>query len=103
MAFADRRQVCLSLAENIHDLRCDLNVEGFDEKLSFDIKRAPIVKNFSVQAMQLVYNEASGTGGLFHGHDSFAAGGQVSARLEFGRWTATPSFSILNWRYSDRS
>ena len=79
----------------------DLNVEGFDEKLSFDIKRAPVVKNLSVQAMQLLYNEASGTGGLFHGHDSFAAGGQVSARLEFGRWTATPSFSILNWRYPD--
>ena len=79
----------------------DLNVEGFDEKLSFDIKHTPVVKNLSVQAIQLLYNEASGTGGLFHGHDSFAAGGQVAARLEFGRWTATPSFSILNWRYAD--
>ena len=79
----------------------DLNPEGFDEKLSFDIKRAPVVKNLTVQAMQLLYNEASGTGGLYHGHDSFAVGGQASARLEFGRWTATPSFSILNWRYPD--
>ena len=79
----------------------DLNPEGFDEKLSFDIKRTPVVKNLTVQAMQLTYNEASGTGGLYHGHDSFAVGGQASARLEFGRWTATPSFSILNWRYPD--
>jgi hypothetical protein len=79
----------------------DLNPEGFDEKLSFDIKHTPIVKNLTVQAMQLINNEVSGTGGLYHGHDSFAVGGQVSAKLEFGRWTATPSFSILNWRYPD--
>jgi hypothetical protein len=51
--------------------------------------------------MQLTYNEVSGTGGLYHGHDSFAVGGQVSGRLEFGRWTTTPSFTILNWRYPD--
>jgi putative porin len=79
----------------------DLNPEGFDEKLSFDIKRTPVVKNLTVQAMQLIFNETSGTGGLYHGHDSFAVGGQASAKLEFGRWTATPSFSILNWRYPD--
>jgi hypothetical protein len=79
----------------------DLNPEGFDEKLSFDIKRASFLKNFTLQAMQLMNNEASGTGGLFHGHDSFAVGGQVSARLEVGRWSATPSFSILNFRYPD--
>jgi hypothetical protein len=79
----------------------DLNPEGFDEKLSFDLKHAQIVKNLTVQAMQLIYNETSGTGGLYHGHDSFAVGGQASARLEFGRWTATPSFAILNWRYPD--
>ena len=79
----------------------DLNVEGFDEKFSFDIRKSPFLKNLTVQAMQLTYNEVSGTGGLYHGHDSFAVGGQVSGRLEFGRWTTTPSFTILNWRYPD--
>jgi hypothetical protein len=79
----------------------DISPEGFDEKLSFDTHRVPGVENFTIQAMQLLYNEVSGTGGLFHGHDSFAAGGQVSARLHAGIWTATPSFTILNWRYSD--
>jgi hypothetical protein len=39
---------------------------------------------------------------LFHGHDSFAVGGQVSGRLElFKRWSLTPSFLVLNWRYPD--
>src|SRR5215470_444616 len=79
----------------------DLNVEGFDEKLSFDIKKSPFLKNVTVQSMQLINNEVSGTGGIYHGHDSFAVGGQASARLEFGRWTTTPSFTILNWRYPD--
>jgi Putative porin len=79
----------------------DINPEGFDEKLSFDIHRVPGVENVTVQGMQLLYNEASGTGGLYHGHDSFAVGGQASARLKVGIWTATPSFTILNWRYSD--
>jgi hypothetical protein len=79
----------------------DLNVEGFDEKLSFDIKRSKVVKNLTVQAMQLINNEVSGTGGIYHGHDSFAVGGQASGRFEFGPWTTTPSFTILNWRYPD--
>jgi hypothetical protein len=79
----------------------DLNPEGFDEKLSFDIHRVPGVQNLTLQSMQLLYNEVSGTGGLYHGHDSYAVGGQASARLNFGIWTATPSFTILNWRYPD--
>ncbi|HMK22566.1 MAG TPA: putative porin, partial [Terriglobales bacterium] len=79
----------------------DINPEGFDEKLSFDTHRVPGIENFTIQAMQLLSNEVSGTGGLYHGHDSFAAGGQLSARLHAGIWTATPSFTILNWRYAD--
>jgi hypothetical protein len=79
----------------------DLNPEGFDEKLSFDIHHVPVVQNLTVQAMQLIYNEASGTGGLYHGHDSFVVGGQASAKLNFGIWSATPSFLVENWRYQD--
>jgi len=79
----------------------DLNPEGFNEKLSFDIHQIPVVQNLTVQGMQLTFNEVSGTGGLYHGHDSFAVGGQVSSKLAFKIWTATPSFMILNWRYAD--
>src|SRR5215469_4119590 len=79
----------------------DLNPEGFDEKLSFDLRSIPGVQNLTFQSMQLIYNEASGTGGLYHGHDSYTVGGQVSARLKAGIWTATPSFMVENWRYQD--
>src|SRR4029077_20885101 len=79
----------------------DLNPEGFDEKLSFDLHKVPGVQNVTFQAMQLLFNEANGTGGLYHGHDSFAVGGQVSARLKLGLLTTTPSFLIQNWRYQD--
>jgi hypothetical protein len=79
----------------------DLNPEGFDEKLSFDIHRVPGVQNVTFQSMQLLYNEASGTGGIYKGHDSFAVGGQVSARLSAGPWSATPSLLLQNWRYAD--
>jgi hypothetical protein len=79
----------------------DLNPEGFDEKLSFDIHRVPGLQNVTFQSMQLFYNETSGTGGLYKGHDSFAIGGQVSAKLNFGIWSATPSFLLENWRYQD--
>ena len=77
----------------------DLNPEGFDEKLSFDTHRVPGVQNVTFQSMQLLYNEASGTGGMYKGHDSFAVGGQLSARLSVGPWSATPSFCSQNWRY----
>jgi hypothetical protein len=72
----------------------DLNPEGFDEKLSWDL-HTPVVKNFTAQAIQLLYNEASA------GSDSYALGGQVSAKLQFGPWTTTPSFLILNWNNPD--
>jgi hypothetical protein len=79
----------------------DLNPEGFNEKLSFDIHRVRGVQNVTFQSMQLLYNEASGTGGIYKGHDSFAVGGQVSARLSAGSWSASPSFLVENWRYQD--
>ncbi len=79
----------------------DLNPEGFDEKLSFDLHKVPGVQNVTFQAMQLLFNEVSGTGGLYKGHDSFVVGGQVSARLKFGLLTTTPSFLLQNWRYQD--
>ena len=79
----------------------DLNPEGFNEKVSFEIPQIPGVQNVTLQGMQLIFNEVSGTGGLYHGHDSFAVGGQVSSKLGFSIWTATPSFTILNWRNAD--
>ncbi len=72
----------------------DLNPEGFDEKLSFDMHHAWL-KNFTIQAMQLLYNESSG------GQDSYALGGQVSAKLQMGPWTAIPSFLTLKWNRPD--
>jgi hypothetical protein len=72
----------------------DVNPEGFDEKFSFDL-HTPGLKNFTVQAFQLLYNEAS------KGDDSFALGGQVSAVLQAGPWTATPSFSLIDFRFPD--
>lgn len=72
----------------------DLNPEGFSEKFSFDLDH-PVVKNVSFTGMQLLFNEVA------KGNDSFAAGGQVSTRLVLGPWTATPSFTVLNWRNLD--
>jgi Putative porin len=72
----------------------DLNPEGFNQKLSFDLK-TPVVKNFTVQGIELLYNEVSA------GQDSYAIGGQVSAKLQFGRWTATPSFLSMKWNRPD--
>jgi TolA-binding protein len=68
----------------------DINPEGFNEKLSFDL-HSPVIKNLTVQAIQLLYNESSSS------TDSYALGGQVSGRFQFGPWTTTPSFMILNW------
>ncbi|MBI3475988.1 MAG: putative porin [Acidobacteria bacterium] len=80
----------------------DTNPEGFSERLSKDFTSIPIVKNLNLNLMQLFYNEASGTGGLYHGHDSFAVGGQVGGRLQLTKWwTMTPSFLVMNWRYPD--
>jgi hypothetical protein len=68
----------------------DLNPEGFSEKFSFDIKN-PHLKNFTATGYQLLFNEVS------KGPDSYAVGGQVASTWKFGRWTATPSYSLLNW------
>jgi hypothetical protein len=80
----------------------DLNPEGFSEKLNFDLPRVAVIKNVSLTAMQLMYNEVSGNGGVYKGHDSYAVGGQIAGRLQIlPFWTAAPSFTILNWRYAD--
>lgn len=93
----------------------DLNPEGFSEKFSFNLKN-DVVKNVTFTGMQLLFNEVSAAAASSNasclpnfqfcanslnttGADSFAAGGQVSAKLQLGkRWTATPSYSVLNWR-----
>lgn len=96
----------------------DLNPEGFSEKLSFNTKSA-FLKNVTFTGMQLLFNEVkakasastcpAGTtnpnaefcqnGGNTHAADSYAVGGQVSAKLQLGkRVTMTPSYSLLNWR-----
>ncbi|HWZ83371.1 MAG TPA: putative porin [Terriglobales bacterium] len=80
----------------------DTNPEGFDIKFSKDFSSVPVVKNANIQFMQLFYNEANGTSGLYHGHDSYAVGGQIGGRLQLTKfWTMTPSFLVLNWRYPD--
>ena len=68
----------------------DINPEGFDEKLNWDFHNNWF-KNFNVQFMQLSFNEVS------KGVDSWASGGQAQAKMQFGRWTTTPSYSLLNW------
>ena len=77
----------------------DINPEGFNEKFSFDLS-TPVLKNFTAQGIQLLYNENNNSEFLT-GHDSFAVGGQVSGKLDFGFMTSTPSFTILNWRNVD--
>jgi hypothetical protein len=72
----------------------DLNPEGFDQKFSFEL-HGPVVKNFTVQGIELLYNESSA------GQDSYALGAQGSAKLQFGPWTATPSFLSLKWNRPD--
>jgi hypothetical protein len=96
----------------------DLNPEGFSEKFSFDTK-GKFVKNVTFTGMQLLYNEVNRkasastcpagstdpnamfcqNGSNTHGADSYAVGGQVSAKLQLGkRVTFTPAYSLLNWR-----
>src|SRR5216684_5326560 len=72
----------------------DINPEGFDEKLSFDLK-TPFLKNVTLQGIEMLFNEVSA------GQDSYAIGGQVSAKLVFGPWTATPSFLSMKWNRPD--
>ena len=51
----------------------DINPEGLGEKLSWDFK-TPVLKNFTLQAMQLLFNEVTA------GTDSYALGGQVASQ-----------------------
>lgn len=71
----------------------DLNPEGFNEKASFNFPGP--VQNFTVQGIELLYNESTA------GQDSYALGAQASARLQLGPWTATPSFLSLKWNRPD--
>jgi putative porin len=72
----------------------DLNPEGFNQKVSWDLK-TPFVKNFTLQGIEMLFNEVAA------GQDSYALGGQVSARLQYGPWTATPSFLSMKWNRPD--
>lgn len=72
----------------------DINPEGFDEKVAFDLHTAGF-KKFSAQAFQLLYNENS------KGDDSFGLGASVSATFKAGPWTANPSFTLIDWRFVD--
>ncbi len=72
----------------------DINPEGFNEKLSWDLS-TPVVKNFSVDFMQLLFNEASA------GTDSYSLGGQVSAKFQLGRLTTAPTFMAIKWNNPD--
>jgi multidrug efflux pump subunit AcrA (membrane-fusion protein) len=76
----------------------DINPEGFNEKASFDFSGP--VQNFTIQGIELLYNEANGKPGL-PSQDSYAVGGQVSGRFRFGPWTTTPSFLTLKWNRPD--
>ncbi len=71
----------------------DLNPEGFNEKFSFDFGGA--LKNFTVQGIELLDNESTAA------QDSYAVGGQVSAKFQLGPWTTTPSFLSLKWNRPD--
>ena len=72
----------------------DINPEGFNQKFSWDLK-TPFLKNFTVQGMQLLYNEVA------KGDDSFALGGNVSASFQLGPLTTTPSFTLIDWGFPD--
>src|SRR5580704_5112505 len=76
----------------------DINPEGFDEKASFNFTGP--VQNVTAQAIELLYNAANGKTSIAS-QDSYALGGQVSAVLHFGPWTATPSLLSLKWNRPD--
>jgi hypothetical protein len=80
----------------------DINPEGFNEKFSFDLK-SRVLKNFTIQGIQYLFNEVSGGAGAtaVAAQDSYALGGQVSAKLQFGPWTTTPSFLSMKWNRPD--
>jgi flagellar motor protein MotB len=71
----------------------DLNPEGFDQKVSFN--HNGFLRNFTVQALELLYNESS------TGQDSYVLGAQAQARLKAGPWTATASVLNQHWNRPD--
>ena len=75
----------------------DINPDGFSAKLSYDL-HGPVVKNFTVGAYGLIYNEVNDTKNKIFS-DSFASGVHASAKLTpFGDWwTAVASFSATKW------
>jgi hypothetical protein len=78
----------------------DINPEGFSEKLSWDLKKAGILKNVSLQGLQLLWNE-NNSASFLRAHDSFAAGGQVAGKIEAGRFSSTISALVLNFRNTE--
>jgi hypothetical protein len=82
----------------------DLNPEGFMQKLSFDFTN-PLVRNFSVEGMQLLFNEVGGglvSGSINRGVDSNALGGQAALKLQPAKlWNSTISATLLNWNGAD--
>ncbi len=82
----------------------DINPEGFSEKLSFDVKSVPMVKNVSFTGLQLYLNETNNTATNAsaavpkNSNDTWAYGGQLSAKLQpTSWWTMTPSYTVLNF------
>jgi hypothetical protein len=71
----------------------DLNPEGFNQKFSFN--HNGFVKNFTVQALELFYNENSS------GQDSYVLGVQTQAKFQAGPWTAIGSFLNEHWNRPD--
>jgi hypothetical protein len=73
----------------------DLNPEGFDQKLSFDIKHG-IFTNFTLQAIELLYGEVSS------GQDSYNLGIQAQTTFKPAPWwSATASFLNQHWNRPD--
>jgi multidrug efflux pump subunit AcrA (membrane-fusion protein) len=71
----------------------DLNPEGFDQKLSFN--HSGFLQNFTIQALELLYNENS------TGQDSYVLGGQMQAKFQAGPWSATASILNQHWNRPD--
>ncbi len=72
----------------------DLNPEGFDAKLSFNVKNG-FFTNFTLQDITLLYSESSG------GQDSYVLGGQAQTSFKAGPWSATASFLNEHWNRPD--
>jgi hypothetical protein len=73
----------------------DINPEGFSEKLSWNF-HGPFLKNFTMGAFQILFNESS------TGNDSWASGGQFATTLAVGKWwTVNPTFNLLRWMKAD--